>query len=140
MNKGYHDAQNLVRDPVRPHATKGRDMVPLEADGIESTMDQPLVAEETGESESAPEEEHGNGEQEVIVRRKPLSPSKREREIHEGSHIPFRSWCESCVAGRGRARKHAARHCEPVNRLHFDYFFSAAAMQRRTPFWCAMMS
>ena len=73
---------------------------------------------------SRSEEEYGGVEHERVARRKPSSPSKRERELHEASHIPFRSWCESCVAGRGRAKRHVAGRHEPANKLHFDYFFS----------------
>ena len=37
------------------------------------------------------EEENGDIGHETVARRRPLSPSKRERELHEVSHIPFRS-------------------------------------------------
>ena len=35
----------------------------------------------------------------------PGQPSQKEREKHAVSHIPFRSWCDHCVRGRGRDRQ-----------------------------------
>ena len=32
----------------------------------------------------------------------PESVSKEEREEHERTHLPYRSWCEVCVKARGR--------------------------------------
>ena len=29
------------------------------------------------------------------------TPAKAEREEHEKTHLPFRSWCKACVKGRG---------------------------------------
>ena len=31
----------------------------------------------------------------------PKDPTKEEREEHEKTHLPFRSWCRHCVRGRG---------------------------------------
>ena len=38
--------------------------------------------------------------------RSPIEPSRRAREDHEATHFPYRSWCQSCVAGRGVASPH----------------------------------
>ena len=101
----------------------------------------PLEEEREDEHGESASEREGSEEAEpdVAVRRKPLSPTQREREMYEASHLPFRSWCDSCVAGRARARKHMARHCEPVNRLHFDYFFGGDDA-KTYPVWCVMTS
>ena len=32
--------------------------------------------------------------------RNPCDPTAAERAIHEATHLPFRSWCAECVAGR----------------------------------------
>ena len=32
----------------------------------------------------------------------PMRVSKEEREEHERTHLPYRSWCEICVKGRAR--------------------------------------
>ena len=34
------------------------------------------------------------------VGRSPYSPTLQEREVHEATHLPYRSWCAVCVAGR----------------------------------------
>ena len=66
------------------------------------------------DEEPAPEAagiDHHN-EEEIAVRRKPLphEPSKEERERHEArGHLPDRSWCESCVVGRGKDDAHRKR-------------------------------
>ena len=46
------------------------------------------------------------------VARTPGEPSLAERERHAATHLPFRSWCEACVRGRGR--------CSPRRRLPAD--------------------
>ena len=39
----------------------------------------------------------------------PRMPSKREVEEHELTHIPFRSWCNNCMRGRGVKKGHRTR-------------------------------
>ena len=34
--------------------------------------------------------------------RTPAQPSRAEREEHELSHFPYRSWCDHCVRGRAK--------------------------------------
>ena len=43
------------------------------------------------------------------IRRGPIGPTKSEREIHEATHVPYRSWCRHCVRGRGRNAPHTRR-------------------------------
>ena len=49
------------------------------------------------------EEEEGRTPRAMTV---PEGPSTREREDHELTHIPYRSWCEHCVRSRPRRRAH----------------------------------
>ena len=42
----------------------------------------------------------------VKTRRSPNTPIRAEKEEHEATHIPFRSWCPYCVKGRGRNTPH----------------------------------
>ena len=44
----------------------------------------------------------------VRPQRGPGEPTAAEREEHAASHVPYRAWCRSCVAGRGRSRAHLA--------------------------------
>ena len=57
------------------------------------------LEEERGDYHKQSEGEREDSEDaapEVAVRRKPLSPTRREREMHEASHVPCRSWCVGC--------------------------------------------
>ena len=65
------------------------------------------IEEEENEENQAEEAE---GEIPTVnFRRSPGgAPTKREREEHEATHIPYREWCECCVRARGR--RHAHRH------------------------------
>ena len=59
----------------------------------------------------------------MVCRRAPRARTKKERAEHEVTHIPFRDWCESCIAGRARTRPHRSLAQAKVNWVHFDYFF-----------------
>ena len=39
-------------------------------------------------------------------------PSKRERQEHELTHLPYRSWCRHCVRGRGKNDAHRRMDAE----------------------------
>ena len=49
------------------------------------------------EAEDVGEEDAG-----VRVKSAPTQPSKTEKEKHDVTHCPYRSWCPTCVAGRGQ--------------------------------------
>ena len=54
----------------------------------------------------------------------PKEPSKEEREEHEKTHLPYRSWCRHCVRGRGKHRAHRDGAQEvAMNEIHLDYGF-----------------
>ena len=61
------------------------------------------------------------------MRRKHPAPSAGEREEHVRTHLPFRTWCEQCMAGRGVATGHKQRGREDVDdvvpTIGFDYCF-----------------
>ena len=42
----------------------------------------------------------------VRPRTEPDQPTPAERAAHETLHLPYRSWCRACVAGRGRSDQH----------------------------------
>ena len=61
----------------------------------------------------------------------PEGPSINEREEHELTHIPFRSWCEHCVKGRARSKAHRRRNPEikreelsKVTRVYMDFYYN----------------
>ena len=57
----------------------------------------------------------------------PIYVSKAERQEHELTHTPYRSWCDHCVRCRGRNTQHRKAGKEDrksnVPRVAFDYFF-----------------
>ena len=73
-------------------------------------------------------EEQAPGRQRQLVRARPVGPSAEEREAHERSHEPYRSWCAACVAGRGRADSHVTRPGDekslPVVGVDYGYLWS----------------
>ena len=42
------------------------------------------------------------GRRKIVRKHDPHKPSEQEREEHEMTHLPFRSWCRHCITGRGR--------------------------------------
>ena len=56
----------------------------------------------------------------------PRGPPDAERRAHEIHHMPYRSWCEYCVRGRGKESPHLSRYEQaddgiPV--VQMDYAF-----------------
>ena len=51
----------------------------------------------------------------------PKLPSKDEVEKHYLTHLPYRSWCEACVAGRGIGDQHRAGPELQVPVISCDY-------------------
>ena len=60
------------------------------------------------------------------VPRAPPRVSREEREAHEITHTPYRSWCHYCVRGRGRNSPHVRekeKDSLEIPRISLDYFF-----------------
>ena len=104
--------------------------------------------------ESAAEEEGEHGQQEgeewaeveeadvARVRLAPKGPTKKEREEHDATHMPYRSWCKHCVRGRAPNNPHRARSEEEdeekkaaqVPKIAMDYFFMGQEEDRATEY------
>ena len=61
-------------------------------------------------------------------RRVPDEPTRLEAEEHELTHVPFRSWCPACVAGKAKHWPHKTQRTntedeEVVPSIHMDYWF-----------------
>ena len=75
------------------------------------------------------EEEESSEGRKAVGRKSPKEPTKAEREEHERTHCPYRSWCEHCVRARARNSHHRRQVPEErleevkVPRIHLDYFF-----------------
>ena len=75
------------------------------------------------EEESETQTEEG---QTTRQRRSHRAPTKKECEDHMRTHIPFRSWCKHCLAGRGVATQHKSRRDSgehEVAEVALDYCF-----------------
>ena len=109
---------------VRPHELKREEHDggnELHANEVEEEADEDEVMQEQGE-------QIGLEASEARVLRKPTQPTKAEREEHEISHVPFRSWCEDCVQGRGIESPHkstGSREDDAVPLIGADYGFLA---------------
>jgi hypothetical protein len=56
----------------------------------------------------------------------PKMPTKDEVEMHRLTHLPYRSWCEECVKGRGVEMPHWSRRGgveEGSPEFHLDFCF-----------------
>ncbi len=89
---------------------------------VKEVMDfESTLAEEEMDMEEADPE---SGDRAPVKVPSPLQPSLEEKDHHDLTHLPFRSWCRHCVRGKGRAADHTTRAREdglPV--LHPDYCF-----------------
>ena len=87
--------------------------------------------EEGSGREDEDDEMEGEGEEVrvPIGKKSPKDPTRKQKEEHERTHLPYRSWCEDCVRSRARnAPHHKKAPDDPleeikVPRIHMDYFF-----------------
>ena len=81
-------------------------MFPIHSDGEEDEA-QPF-GEEPRQAEPASGSAQPGGEEAQRARplRAPPVPTPQMVAEHEVTHIPYRSWCPACVAGRGRSYSH----------------------------------
>ena len=85
-----------------------------------------------GREESDEWEEFENGE--VVRKHDPRQPSQQEKEEHEMTHLPFRSWCRPCIMARGREEDcHKSMEEErQVPVVHLDYMFMRDEKEGKT--------
>ena len=65
------------------------------------------------------------------VARDPSAPTRQEVEAHEATHLPYRSWCPICVAGRRDNAPHKSLTDEErsVPEVVMDYCFIRRAVE-----------
>ena len=77
------------------------------------------------ETEDKKEEEEEGRESKSVTA--PLRVSKQEREEHNKTHCPYRSWCDVCVKARGmnapHKRKTEREKETEIPRISMDYFY-----------------
>ncbi|CAE8580995.1 unnamed protein product, partial [Polarella glacialis] len=97
--------------------------------------DEPGLVAEPGDIVVDEAEDMSEGEEASLQRREgaslpsPSDPTKAEREFHNLTHLPHRSWCAHCTRGRGVARdrknlRAAAERDVPL--IAVDYLFLGA--------------
>jgi hypothetical protein len=80
-------------------------------DGIEEERVREEAEDEEGDEHPAEEARRAK------KARDPGAPSRAEVEAHEATHLPFRIWCEVCVAGRRDNPAHLRVPREPESFL-----------------------
>ena len=71
-----------------------------------------------------------------VRRNAQVEPSRREREEHELTHIPYRSWCRHCVRGRGKNEAHRRLDAEAsheASHVSMDYCFMGQDEEKCLP-------
>ena len=97
--------------------------------GQETDSEKEKDKERTGDEESEDKEEGRNAR---ILRAPPIV-SQRERDEHNATHCPFRSWCQYCVKGRSHKMPHVKVKDDEetkVPRISMDYFYASAKDER----------
>ena len=110
-----------------------------EGKGAGSSMDGLGHRVATGEDEPDADDECIDGEAEEGRTTRgmpsPIVVSKQEKEQHELTHLPFRSWCSHCVRGRARNMMHKRDQSKDersnVPRVSMDYFFLTSRKIKR---------
>ena len=135
----------LDREPVRPEENylatledENREMIGVEkkVEKMHGDKEKITAAAEkendlSQERATGSAEEEGEEGREPVRARAPPQVSKDEREVHELTHTPYRSWCRHCVRARGRNMPHHSMELvhrpARVPKITMDYFFMSKA-------------
>ena len=81
--------------------------------------------DEDVQEELEADEEVQKGVRKTAKLGEPREPTAEERNEHEMTHLPYRSWCRHCVRGRGKEAAHRkqGRSEGELHELHFDFAF-----------------
>ncbi len=111
--------------PLRPNEFEEYDAYPVgpPTPTTELADDEPVVVEPAAGEQ---EDEHPAEEARAArPARDPGAPTQAERDAHNTTHLPFRSWCDECVQGRKDAPPHCRTKRGPgeIPEVSFDYAF-----------------
>ena len=73
------------------------------------------------------DEQEELGSRNVVRKHDPRLPSEREREEHEMTHLPFRSWCRHCIICRRTMEEE-----RQVLEVHLEYIFMGDEKEGKT--------
>ena len=113
---------------------------PLEME-VEEGEHRGVQHDSEGEEADAPQvpEPHADARperQRLRALRKPVAPTRLQREAHEVSHVKFEPWCEHCLKGKGlndphrKLKRHVNDEVTPV--VSMDFAFSKLEGQEGT--------
>jgi hypothetical protein len=111
----------------------GRALCPIRPNDL--GVEEGVAAEEGVEEDDSGEGEHPAEEARRAKKaRDPGAPTRAEVEEHAATHLPFRIWCEECVAGRRDNPAHLRVPREPggVPEVGFDYAFVRRESEEET--------
>ena len=120
-----------MRPPIRPEcmhnsegeASVGRVKVEVLSGEVEE-QDEVAEGQRGASREGDLEEDHEDDEYAPKTTAKdPGAPTQAEIDEHEVDHLPYRSWCECCVMGRGTGEQHRTGPSSRVPVISFDYLF-----------------
>ena len=98
------------------------EMTPRADDVVAPQVEEPAAE---GDVEASPEEDFEC--QECVPARilpDPGQPTQKQLEDHRIDHLPFRSWCPECVAGRATGEQHVKRKDEKrISTFSIDYLY-----------------
>ena len=89
--------------------------------------DQTTLPDVAAQLDSAEANEEEDVEEALVAKplRSPTAPTAAERAAHAPTHLPYRSWCDECVAGRRDNPAHKPIDCQEnsVHEVMMDYCF-----------------
>ena len=84
-------------------------------------LEQQAAEEGEGEAMELDEKEDEEDCAPVRLAPDPGAPTAEEVENHRTTHLPYRSWCEDCVKGRGSGERHRSGPAGRVPVIACDY-------------------
>ena len=113
---------------VRPvEVNSGEEVITVVGRDLESTRE----AEERSTRE-AEEAEAGGEERKVVKVLDPRQPTDEERRTHNLTHLPYHSWCEHCVKGRGREADRKCLQSQPEVGGYMDCILIICSWAQKT--------
>ena len=104
------DEANMQGGDPREHGEQNGDEAMEQQDDEEKFLFGPDTDDEAEKKdatlEDAEEEQHPCEEAPIKMPESPSDPTPEERERHNKTHVPYRSWCSVCKRARGREDKH----------------------------------
>ena len=105
-----------------------------EGEGRSDSTEAEVIGRSDTDHNPVPEEEEAPEEaRPAKPARSPILPTAAQREEHEATHLPFRSWCRFCVSGRRDSQPHSRIPQEHgAQEVSLDYCFIRRREEEQT--------